>query len=165
MKKDIFIDATLASKFVSTKDPLLIELINWLDDNTQKGDDIHYLLATDYIRKEYYDGNQNCSQYYCMGMIYSRLQQQERLNLKTKKEIEAFQKKYFTKKIWNKHLTCKTNCKGEKSNDPEHIASILMSDRKIAIIEEDAFRTDLVTFPVLGEEVTAVDCPSKVNYK
>jgi hypothetical protein len=53
----------------------------------------------------------------------------------SKKEIEAFQKKYFSNKVSKKLLS--------NAQDRNHIPIVLMSDRKMALTEDNNFKHDL----------------------
>jgi len=163
MKKDIFIDADVANKFASTKDEHLLELINWLLESKNQS----FLMMSDYLRNDCFKGNNHCSKEFSICTIYFQLQKDDRLNVKTKKEIKLFQQKFFNKKVWDK-LKCTTNKKGDKSNDPEHIALILLSDRRIALTEDENLLNGILDFPMKGIggiKATVAKKPQELNYK
>jgi hypothetical protein len=163
MKKDIFIDANIASKFANTTDEKLLELINWLIEKKNES----YLMMSDYLRIDMFKGNAHCPKEFSICNVIYKLQRDERLNFKDKNQIKEFQTKNFSGKIWKK-LSCKTNKKGDPSNDPHHIALIFLSDRRFAITEDNNLLNDLLTFPmkgIQGKNITAVKKPQDVNYK
>jgi hypothetical protein len=165
MIKDIFIDAQIANKFASTTDKSFKELIDWLlsnneEDRTQNA----YLIVSNYLRKEYLGGNQNTQNQFSISNIYAKLMAQDRIITKTNKEIDEFMKKWFSKSIWG----CGMNCKKGGSDDPKHIALILLSERRIAIIDDHDFITDLINFPlrgIKGRTVKASRSPEGFDYK
>lgn len=163
MKKDIFIDAQIANKFSGDNlSPEYKALINWLllDDKDNPENNAH-LLSSKYLFKEYEGGNRGCQHEFSICHIYSILQGQGRINKVENDQIEAFKTQYFSKSIWDN-----LNCKQGDSDDPLHIIIILLSDRRMALIDDDDFITDLINFPKFGKTVKAQkDLSPKFDYK
>ncbi|MEO9144544.1 MAG: hypothetical protein ABI237_03220 [Ginsengibacter sp.] len=162
--KDIFIDADITNKFSKTTDKDLIELIEWLLNKENKS----FLLVSDYLRNEYLKGNAHCVKEFSISTIYFKLQQDGRLNAKTKKEIEDFKQKHFSKTIW-KNLNCLKQKKGKnRTSDPNHIALIYLSDRRFALTEDENLFKDLNELKFKredGKKVTVAKSPTDINYK
>lgn len=154
--KDIFIDADIANTFANTTEECKVDLINWLlnDDNA-------FLVVTNALRGEYLGGNENCDKEFSISHIYLVLMGMERINPISNQQIKDFQKKHF---IWNE-----ITCKRKGSHDPDHIAAILLSERKFAIVKDGKFHNDLLNFhpkkKIKGRAITVVNCPSKIDFK
>lgn len=78
-----------------------------------------------------------------------------RRNSFSNKEIKAFQRKHFSKKIEKKFLSNK--------KDQNHIPIVLVSDRKMALTLDKNFKTDLENFPRFTVEIEMR--PEELNYK
>ncbi len=156
MKKDIFIDNNVASRYLSN--PTLDEykkLIEWLMTHQKKEETDAYLVISPFLLKEYIESNRNANSKTNIVNIIAELNKQNRLIRFDKKQIEAFQQQHFTKKVIKK---LQSNPK-----DRNHIPAVLMSDRKMALSEDIKFLHDLQQVPDF-EAVTS-DKPEDLNYQ
>jgi poly-D-alanine transfer protein DltD len=139
MKKDIFIDNNIASRYLSN--PTLDEykkLIEWLMMHQKNEETDAYLVISPFLLKEYIESNRNANSKTNIVQIIDLFTKQNRLIRFDKKQIEAFQTKHFTKKVIKK---MQSNAK-----DRNHIPAVLMSDRKMALSEDANFLEDLQQF-------------------
>lgn len=159
MKKDIFIDNNIASRFKNPADPEYIKLRDWLirfeKINEGQEDRNAYLVVSNKLLTEYNRSNQNVKDGQNIIAIIGMLQKQGRLVFVQNSEINNFRTTYFTKKI-EKKLTC-------NQEDWDHIPVVLLSDRKFALSIDDAFVKDLINFP--GFKVTAHKRPEHLPYE
>jgi hypothetical protein len=156
MKKDIFIDNNIASRYFSN--PTLDEykkLIEWLMTHQKNEETDAYLVISRFLITEYYESNRNANSKTNIVNIIDLLTKQNRLIRFDKKQIEAFQQQHFTKKVVKR---LQSNAK-----DRNHIPSVLMSDRKMALSEDIKFLHDLQQVPDF-EAVTS-DKPEDLNYQ
>ncbi len=162
--KDIFIDNEVAILFANTKDEHLLCLIKWLLHKDEENPENNAFLAiSNSLRTEYLRSNKDSKKEFSISTIFYTLQQQGRLNGKNNYDIAAFQRTYFSKKIW-KNLKSKR----QNSDDTSHIALIFLSERRLALIEDNNFIHDVINFPrkgIKGKRVCAKRCPSQLNYK
>ncbi|MBB6004029.1 hypothetical protein [Arcicella rosea] len=158
MKKDIFIDNNIASRFKNPADPAYIKLRDWLIKHTEikEGEiDINaHLVVSQKLLNEYNRSNQNVKEGQNIIAIIGRLQKQGRLVFIKNQAIKDFQQVHFTKKV-EKKLTC-------NQEDREHIPTVLLSHRKYALSIDDNFVSDLINFP--GFVVTACKRPEDLPY-
>ena len=136
MKKDIFIDNNIASQYFSnpTKEEYK-ELVEWLLTHNRNDENDAYLVVSPYLLREYHESNRNANSRTNIIKIIEELTKQERLVLFSKKNIEGFQQKYFSNKVLKKLLS--------NAQDRNHIPVVLMSDRKMALSEDNNFIHDL----------------------
>ena len=143
MKKDIFIDNNIASRFKNPADPEYIKLRDWLvlfrEINEGEEDTNAHLVVSQKLLGEYNRSNYNNKEGQNITAIISRLQKQGRLIFVKNQEIKDFQQEHFTKKTERK-LSC-------NQEDREHIPVVLLSHRKYALSIDDAFVNDLLSFP------------------
>lgn len=158
MKKDIFIDNNIANKFAVPPDNHYKELIEWLlyQDNDNP-DNNAYLVASNFIRKEYWDSNNNCNSEFSIVTIYSELQKQDRLNLFKTKEIKDFVKNEIDNKG---NLNLASN-----KQDHYHFYPVFKSDRKMVLTEDKNLASDLLNFPKFKKGVCIQQKPELLNYK
>ena len=155
MKKDIFIDNNIATKFAGTTNVHYQEIANWLMETPDA-----YLVISESLRKEYFRSNEHCNKSFSIISIYHTLIAAGRLISKSKQEIELFKNKYFDKKVWRG-----LRCKRKGSDDPSHMALVYLSDRRMALSDDINFIFDLQNFPRFGSKVTAASWPSNLDYK
>ena len=156
MKKDIFIDNNIASRYFSNPiDAEHSKLVDWLRTFNEDEDTDAYLLISPYLMREYHESNRNATSTTNIVQIISDLTKQERLVNFTKKEIEAFQNQYYSKKVMKRLLS--------NNKDRNHIPVVLLSDRKMALSEDDNFLHDLYEFS--GFEPVTAKRPENLNYK
>jgi predicted nucleic acid-binding protein len=157
MKKDIFIDNNIASKYFSTPtDEEYKKLIDWLGTHNKVEDKDAYLVVSPYLIREYNESNRNARSETNILNILIQLTKQGRLVHFTKKDIEAFQQKYFSNKVLKKLRT-------KDTKDRNHIPAVLLSDRKMALSEDNNFLSDLQEFPDF--EPIIAKRPENLNYK
>jgi hypothetical protein len=154
MKKDIFIDNNAALRFTNPPTDSYKELIKWLIEHNGTGRDA-YLVISQKILQEYTASLGGSTKVNNMLYIIDLLTRQNRLQRFTNAQINTFQDKYFTNKVLKK-LKC-------NYKDRFHIPVILMSDRKITLIEDLKFLNDTINFP--GFEARAATNPETLNYK
>lgn len=158
MKKDIFIDNNIASRFKNPADPEYIKLRDWLvlfrEINEGEEDTNAHLVVSQKLLGEYNRSNYNNKEGQNITAIISRLQKQGRLIFVKNQEIKDFQQEHFTKKTL-KQLSC-------NQEDREHIPVVLLSHRKYALSIDDAFVNDLLNFPKF--QVLACKRPEEMPY-
>jgi uncharacterized membrane protein len=143
MKKDIFIDNNIASRFKNPADPEYIKLRNWLmlyrEIKEGEEDTNAHLVVSNKLLNEYSRSNQNIKDGQNIILIIGRLQREGRLIKIDNQAIKDFQQEHFTKKTV-KLLSC-------NQEDRDHIPVVLLSERKYALSIDDAFVYDLLNFP------------------
>ncbi len=156
MKKDIFIDNNIASQYFSNPiDEEYKNLIEWLLTHTEIEENNAHLVVSPYLLREYHESNRNANSRTNIIKIVEELTKQERLILFTKKQIEGFQQKHYSNKILKRLLS--------NAKDRNHIPAVLLSDRKMALSEDNNFLSDLKEFSDF-ETITAKR-PEHLNYK
>jgi uncharacterized membrane protein len=158
MKKDIFIDNNIASRFKNPADPEYIKLRDWLllyrEIKENEADNNAHLVVSNKLLNEYSRSNQNIKDGQNIILIIARLQRQGRLIKIDNQAIKEFQQEYFTKKTLKK-LSC-------NEEDREHIPVVLLSHRKYALSIDDAFVNDLLNFPRFN--ATVAKRPEELPY-
>ena len=156
MKKDIFIDNNIASRYFSNPvDAEHSKLVDWLRTFNEDEETDAYLLISPYLMREYHESNRNATSTTNIVQIIGDLTKQERLVNFTKKEIEAFQSQHYSKKVMKRLLS--------NNKDRNHIPVVLLSDRKMALSEDDNFLHDLYEFS--GFEPVTAKRPENLDYK
>lgn len=159
MRKDIFIDNNIASKFSNPQDKEYIKLTEWLlrfdQLDTENKDNYAHLVVSQKLLVEYMRSNQNALGGTSIPSIVAELQKQGRLIFKSSAEIKEFKDKNFTKTI-EKKLRC-------NNEDREHIPVVLLSDRKYALSLDGNFSYDLKNFK--GFKVLVEKRPQDLNYE
>ena len=143
MKKDIFIDNNIASKFCNPLDPEYKKLVKWLITKTEIEEGVvdeqnaHIVysnkLLTEYIRSAK-DARSNTS----MPAIIDKMTREGRYIKISNAEIKDFQKEYFTKKVLKNLLSNK--------EDKEHIPVVMLSERQFVLAYDVNFTHDLENF-------------------
>jgi hypothetical protein len=143
MKKDIFIDNNIASRFKNPADPEYIKLRDWLvlyrEIEEGEEDTNAHLVVSNKLLNEYSRSNQNIKDGQNIIAIIGLLQKKGRLIFVKNQAIKDFQQEHFTKKTL-RQLSC-------NQEDREHIPVVLLSHRKYALSIDDAFVNDLLKFP------------------
>ncbi|MFW6130825.1 MAG: hypothetical protein ACOC56_06525 [Atribacterota bacterium] len=137
--KDIFVDNNLISNFNNKMSNEYKRFTKWLIDEGS-------LVISNLLRREY----KNTDNKNNIHLIIDIQTRKGRLNIIENRKIREF--KY--KKHENKRL---------RSDDYKHIKIVLLSDRKLAISEDNNFRYDINNFP--GYNARAEKSPSKINYR
>jgi hypothetical protein len=143
MKKDIFIDNNIASRFKNPADPEYIKLRDWLvlyrEIEEGEEDTNAHLVVSNKLLNEYSRSNQNIKDGQNIIAIIGLLQKKGRLIFVKNQAIKDFQQEHFTKKTL-RQLSC-------NQEDREHIPVVLLSNRKYALSIDDAFVNDILKFP------------------
>lgn len=159
MKRDIFIDNNIASKFANPADPTYKELIQWLIENHEipddQEDDRAFLVVSNKLLVEYIRSCKDATGATSIPMIISILTKDGRLVRITNQQIKDFKAKFFTKAV-EKRLQ-------SNNEDREHIPVVLLSERKYALTYDDNFKNDLDNFP--GFKVLVKKRPEDLPYK
>ncbi len=159
MKRDIFIDNNIASKFSNPADPEYKELIKWLMDNHEiekgKEDDRAYLVVSQKLMVEYIRSCRDASGKTSIPMIINQLTRDGRLERISNQQIKDFKNQYFTKLVEKKLRS--------NNEDRDHIPAILLSDRKYALTYDDNLTYDLKNFS--GFTVIVSKRPEDIPYK
>ncbi|HAY3563130.1 TPA: hypothetical protein JRW62_002132 [Elizabethkingia meningoseptica] len=161
--KDIFIDNNVAKNFATPVDPHYKNLIEWINEfdkelvekHPDKKREFAHLVVSQKLLAEYLSSSRDCSKPSAIPAIVNRLTIEGRILKKTKKEIEDFQSKYFTKTI-SKSLHSNTE-------DHVHIVCVLLSNRKLCLTYDENLTKDLSNFP--KHTVIISERPEKLNYK
>ena len=155
MKKDIFIDNNIASRFGNPMDKEYKKLVQWLVKKHENEEDDAYLVVSQKLIGEYDRSNINPSSQTAIPILVTKLLRDGRLNQISNQDIKTFKAAFFTKKVVKKLLS--------NNEDREHIPIILLSDRKMALAIDINFRRDLMNFP--GFKVIVSSRPEEINYE
>lgn len=140
--KDIFVDSNVAKNFTNPVDEHYKTFIRWLKEEGT-------LVLNNLLQSEYGRSNQN------LAVLISFLTIKGRILRIENKDLTAF---HFPKRIEKK---LKSN-----REDREHLKTILLSHRKIALIIDNAFRNDVNNYPKYeGKKAEAVARPEQIDYK
>ena len=139
MKKDIFIDCNIASRFKNPMDPEYIKLIQWLMKYEPEDENNAFLVVSNKLLMEYGRSNREAYLGTNIHVIISKLTKEGRLSFISNPKIKVFKTEHFKPKILRK-LKC-------NSEDREHIPVVLLSERKYALSIDDDFIFDLMNFP------------------
>jgi len=154
--KDLFIDNSCVVKnFANPADEEYKALIKWLLDYEEDSLNNAHLVVSNKLLNEYNRSSGGGSSMQNITTIVAILQRQGRLNKIENKDIKAFIKKHFTNKIKKKLRS--------NAADHPHIATILLSERKLALTEDVGLWNDLLNFP--GYEVQVHNRPEKLPYR
>jgi hypothetical protein len=156
MKKDIFIDNNIASRHFSN--PTLDEykkLIKWLMTHQKNEETDAYLVTSQALMMEYHRSNNGAHSTTNIVNIIGNLNKQGRLVRFEKKDIEDFKKKLMPDKV-QKKLKC-------NKEDRDLIPIVLMSDRQMALSEDEHFRNDL--YKIAGFNPTTASYPNDLDYE
>lgn len=161
--KDIFIDNNVAKNFATPIDGHYKELINWINDfdeeivaeNPEKILDYAHLVVSQKLLVEYLNSSRDCSKPNAIPTLINKLTREGRLQKKSKKEIEAFQNKNFSKKVLKNLLS--------NQEDHCHIVIVLISKRKLCLTYDENLTKDLVGFP--KHKPTVEKRPENLDYK
>lgn len=158
MRKDIFIDNNIASKFSNPQDAEYIKLTKWLMDYDESDkeniESYAHLVLSKKLIMEYGRSCQHATSASSIPIIIAMLQRQGRYNMITNEEIKQFKNQYFSKAVIKK-LKC-------NSPDRDHIPTVMLSDRKYALSYDKNFCNDIVNFP--GFNATVAVRPEDLPY-
>ncbi|CAN5244421.1 hypothetical protein BH09BAC4_BH09BAC4_49670 [soil metagenome] len=147
MIKDLFVDNNVAKNFKNPADPEYQKLMTWL---FKEG----HLVLTPKLLAEYHSSNQgNFGQ--SITTIINQLTISGRLVRISTEEMKAIK---FSKRLDEKCL--------KLNKDYWHLKAILLSNRKIAIIIDKAFRDAVNNHPKFeGVQASAVVRPEELDYQ
>lgn len=163
MMKDIFIDNCVAKNFSTPIDDNYKELIKWINNfdedlvesEPERIGEFAHLVVTQKLLVEYSNSSKNCALPNAIPSIIDRLTRQGRLIKKKKTEINEFYRLFVTKRIKKTLLS--------NIEDHCHIATILLSERKICLTYDVNLTSDLMNFP--GFNVLVEKRPENLSYK
>jgi hypothetical protein len=156
MKKDIFIDNNIASRFGNPMDEEYKKLVRWLLKNDEENkEECGFLAVSHKLIGEYNRSNIHPNSLTAIPILVTKLQREGRLTFIDNQAIKDFKKEFFTNKVEKKLLS--------NEEDREHIPLVLLSDRKFALTIDDNFTKDLKKFP--GFEVTVSSRPEKIPFE
>lgn len=158
MKKDIFIDNNVASRFTNPQDKEYLRLTKWLldfdiEDEANK-DNYAHLVVSQKLLVEYYMSSIGAHSSTAIPIIISKLQKEGRLITLSKQELHKFKQDYFSKTIERRFRS--------NTEDRELIPVVLLSHRKYALTYDDNFTYDLENFS--GFRVLVKKRPEDIPY-
>lgn len=140
--KDIFVDTSAAQQFCNPINEFYKGLLEWLN---KEG----YLVYTNKLLMEIGRGNQN------LLLIIDKLIKDGRANKISNNQLKTFT---FKKKETSSFVSNKA--------DWDHIKTVVLSNRKIAIAVDINLNADINLMPVTdGVQPAAYSCPSECPYK
>ena len=158
MKKDIFIDNNIATRFSNPQDKEYIKLTKWLMyydlDDVENKDNYAHLVVSQKLLVEYCRSAYGSSSDTAIPAIIDKLTREDRLVKITKQEIADFKAAYFKPVVVRK---LKSN-----NEDRDLIPVVLLSDRKFALTYDQNFTDDLEDFP--GHTVRVEKRPENLPY-
>ena len=152
--KDIFIDTNIACRFSNPMDPHLKDLLDWLMADGDE-DNRAYLVVSKKLLREYLSSCRGAYGETSLPVLINKLTQEGRIENITNSQIQLFKEQYFTKTIDKKLRS--------NNEDRNHIPVVMLSERKLALTNDDNFTYDLTHFP--GFTVVVSDRPEKIPYK
>ena len=153
--KDLLIDNDCASKHFAT--PVLDEyreLIRWIMKFNNDADDC-VLVVSQKLLAEYYRSSSNAESLTAIPQLLNLLTKQGRLIKISNSVLKETEKKLFTKKNL-RSISC-------NKEDFPHIIAVALSNRKLAISEDEKLRQSINNFPKLNMQ--AFKRPSDFDYK
>jgi hypothetical protein len=99
MRKDIFIDNNIASRFGNPADEEYKKLVCWLAKNGEVKEDNAFLTVSQKLIGEYNRSNIHPKSLNAIPILVTKLQREGRLNFIDNQTIKDFKKEYFTKKV------------------------------------------------------------------
>lgn len=146
--KDIFVDNNIAKNFATPKDIEYKKFIDWL---MKRG----CLVASIKLIHEY---NRTCSDSYSctsIAVIINRLISDKRIRIFRKIQIGNFKRIYYKSSV-------RRMLRSGYFDREYHIPTVLMSNRKYALVNDNNLRHDLNNFP--GFTVLAEKRPEDLPY-
>jgi len=159
MRKDIFVDNNVASKFSNPQDKEYIKLTEWLmfydQNDTENKDNYAHLVVSKKLLVEYSRSALNSKSDTSIPSIVDKLLRENRLTIVSNQQIKDFQAVHYTKVVLRKLRS--------NNEDREHLPLVLLSDRKFALSYDDNFIYDLINFS--GFTVLVKKRPEEIPYK
>ena len=142
MKKDLFIDNNIASKFSNPQDKEYIKLTEWLLDfnsnDSGNKDNYAHLIVSKKLLAEYFRSAQSAKGNTSIPIIVNKLLSEGRLIIITNQQIKDFKNQFYSKAVERKLRS--------NNEDREHIPLVLLSDRKYALSYDENFIYDIKNF-------------------
>jgi len=158
MKKDLFIDTNITSKFSNPQDKEYIKLTKWLlkfdEEDVENRNNYAHLVVSNKLLVEYKRSALGATSDTSIPVIIDTLQRQGRLIKKSNQEIISFKQTYFTKAV---EKSLRSN-----NEDRDHIPLVLLSDRKYALTLDNNLKYDLEHFS--GFRVRVEKRPENLPY-
>lgn len=157
MLKDIFIDNNIAKNFAHPLDPQYKKLVKWLfySYHPSEADKNAYLVVSQKLLNEYHSTCRLCVSNTSIVAIVNTMLIQGRLRKFSHEEISNFKRIHYKPRV-KRMLRC--NCPDKE----HHIPTVLMSDRKYALVGDNKLKADLVNFP--GFRCLATKRPEAIPY-
>jgi hypothetical protein len=159
MRKDIFIDNNIASKFSNPQDKEYIKLTEWLmfydQNDIDNKDNYAHLVVSKKLLVEYSRSALNAKSDTSIPSIIDKLLRENRLTIVSNQQIKDFQAVHYTKAVLGKLRS--------NNEDREHLPLVLLSDRKFALSYDDNFIYDLINFS--GFTVLVKKRPEEIPYR
>ncbi len=159
MKKDIFIDNNIASRFSNPLDKEYVNLIEWLlfydSKDIVNKDNYAHLIVSKKLLVEYNRSAFNAKSDTSIPVIINKLLSEGRLILVNNQQIKDFQKIHYSKAVLKKLRS--------NQEDREHLPLVFLSDRKFALSYDDNFSYDLLNFS--GFTVLVKKRPEDIPYR
>ena len=156
MRKDIFIDNTIAKNFSNPLDPSYRRLIAWLMRyNPALGEANAHLVWSLKILAEYNRTSANSRSNTNIAIIIDKLTREGRHIFISNQQIRTFKREHFKRRIL-RQLRC-------NAEDRDHIPVVLLSDRKYALSTDHRFVHDIKNFP--GFVARAATRPEDLPYR
>lgn len=144
---DIFIDNCIASRFTTPKDPKFKQLIAWLIHSDKKNTEKNaFLVVSNKLLAEYNRTNSHADGGTNIIVIIEILKREGRIIKISNEAIKNFKRQNFKKRI----------IRNLQSNpeDRDHIPVVLLSDRKMALTQDENLTADLNGFPGFTVQVS-----------
>lgn len=154
--KDIFIDNCIAKNFSNPLDPHYKDLVQWLVQYDAQSEANAMLVLNQALLNEYNRSNIGNFHNTCITVIINYLTQQGRIHFVPKAAIEAFIKEHI-ERGGKKKKTIQSN-----AEDWPHIASVLLSHRRMALTTDQGLTADLRSFAALAPRVS--HRPEEIGY-
>jgi hypothetical protein len=145
MRRDVFVDNSVAKNFCNPLDPDYKEFIRWLNEEG-------HLAVSNKILGEYSSSTGSSPSPTNIVIIIDRLTRDGRLNKFTPEQLKGLR--------FKKHV--QRNLRSNRKDHP-HIKVVLLSDRKLALSLDDNLRYDVNNFP--GYKALARSRPEELPYK
>jgi len=155
--KDIFIDNCIAKNFTNPLDPHYKDLVRWLVQyNPTEANNNAVLVLNKALLMEYKDSNRGNFHATCIVTLIDALTRQGRINNIEKKAITDFINKNVMRG-GKKKKTIQSN-----QEDWPHIASVLLSHRRMALTTDQGLTADLRSFAAFAPQVS--HRPEEIGY-
>jgi ubiquitin C-terminal hydrolase len=154
--KDIFIDNDVTTKHFSNPiDEDYKNLIDWLRTFNDDVENDAHLVLSNFLLREYHESNRNPNSQTNIIAIVDDMVRNNRIKRVSNQEIKNFQTQHFSKKVLKKMTS--------NAKDRNHIPAVLLSNRKMALSEDNRLLNDLLEFS--GFNPIVAKRPEELPYK